>query len=361
MITDSILQIGTGIWVLYIWGMKKNISYILLHVGIWILIVAMPVYYTSRSFSVENSDALLFIPLPFWITIGLLIIIFYLNYHVFIPRFLFAKMYVVYVLILAGLFLIFMEAPRFIADLVGQPRQTPRMDREIAERVFPVLFSNVFLMYVTVFFSSIALRMSNRWQKTEEERLNAQLSYLTSQVNPHFLFNTLNSIYGLTIVEAPKAADMVSKLSEMMRYTLDSSRNDFVPLNEELEYLKGYIELQKVRMDENISLEVSINQDDGTNKIAPLILLPFIENAFKYGVNAEQNSNIKIHIKTEGKKLNLTVFNNKVDVDSQHLKKTGFGIENTKRRLELIYPDKYELQLKENEYEFTVKLNLFLL
>ena len=233
------------------------------------------------------------------------------------------------------------------------------MENEDAARgMFSLLITNLFLMYVTVFFSSIALRMMSRWQQTEEERFNAQLSYMTSQINPHFLFNTLNSIYGLTIVEAPKAADMVGKLSEMMRYTLDSSRNEMVPLSEELDYLKGYIDLQKVRLDENVLLEVSIEEDGFGHQIAPLILLPFIENAFKYGVNAEQNSNIKIHIKTDEKNLKFTVFNNKVDVDSQNLKKTGFGIENTQKRLELIYPEKHELELIENEYDFTVKLQL---
>ena len=111
-------------------------------------------------------------------------------------------------------------------------------------------------------------------------------------------------------------------------------------------------------MDENVALEVSIEEDGFGHQIAPLILLPFIENAFKYGVNAEQNSNIKIHIKTDEKKLKLTVFNNKVDVDSQNLKKSGFGIENTKKRLALIYPEKHELELIENEFDFTVKLQL---
>jgi sensor histidine kinase YesM len=111
-------------------------------------------------------------------------------------------------------------------------------------------------------------------------------------------------------------------------------------------------------LDKNISLDVSIEDDDSGLSIAPLILLPFIENAFKYGVNAEQNSNIKIHIKTDDSSLKLIVFNNKVDVDEQHLKKTGFGIANTKNRLELIYPEKHKLELIENDYDYTVKLDL---
>tara|TARA_B100000965_G_scaffold346739_1_gene318424 strand:- start:221452 stop:222474 length:1023 start_codon:yes stop_codon:yes gene_type:complete len=338
--------------------MKRKISFIFLHFGIWSLIIAMPIYYTNRAFSVDSTDSLWLIPFPFWVTIGILIVVFYLNYYVFIPQFLFTRRYLLYGIIVVGLFFVMMEAPRFLSALIDHQPPPKRLDEEIASRVFPILFSNVFLMYITVFFSSIALRLSNRWKQTEKERHNAQLSYLTSQINPHFLFNTLNSIYGLTITQAPKAADMVGKLSEMMRYTLDSSRKEMVPLNEEIHYLQGYIALQKVRLDENISLEVSIDKDEFGHQIAPLILLPFIENAFKYGVNAEQNSNIKIHLKTNEKLLKLTVFNNKVEVDAQNLKKSGFGIENTKKRLELIYPEKHELELIENDYDFTVKLNL---
>lgn len=356
MITDSILQLGARIRVLYIHHMKRKLTIVSLHLLIWLLIVGAPIL-ISVLFQGEGRSGI-HLPLPFWITIGLLIVIFYLNYYVFIPQFLFTRKYVIYALILVGFFFLMTKSTGLILTLL-QHSPPPRMENEDTARgMFSLLFTNLFLMYVTVFFSSIALRVMSRWQQTEEERLNAQLSYLTSQVNPHFLFNTLNSIYGLTIVEAPKAADMVSKLSEMMRYTLDSSRNEFVALNQELEYLKGYIELQQVRLDENVALEVSIEEDGFGHQIAPLILLPFIENAFKYGVNAEQNSNIKIHIKTDEKKLKLTVFNNKVQVDSQNLKKSGFGIENTRKRLALNYPEKHELELIENEYDFTVKLQL---
>ena len=356
MITDSILQLGTRIRVLYITRMKRKLAVVSLHFTIWLLIVGAPIL-ISVMFQ-DGDRPGIHLPLPFWITIGLLIVIFYLNYYVFIPRFLFTKRYIIYALILIGFFFLMIKSVGLILTLL-QHNPPPRMENDDAARgMFSLLFTNLFLMYVTVFFSSIALRMMSRWQQTEEERFNAQLSYMTSQINPHFLFNTLNSIYGLTIVEAPKAADMVGKLSEMMRYTLDSSRNEMVPLSEELDYLKGYIDLQKVRLDENVLLEVSIEEDGFGHQIAPLILLPFIENAFKYGVNAEQNSNIKIHIKTDEKNLKFTAFNNKVDVDSQNLKKTGFGIENTQKRLELIYPEKHELELIENEYDFTVKLQL---
>jgi len=335
--------------------MQRKLTIISIHTFIWLLIIGVPV--VINAMFVETQRPGLYLPPPFWFSVGLLVVIYYLNYYVFIPKFLFNKKYVVYALILIGLFFFMMKSIGIFIDFIDSGRPNRLNERE-AQRLLSMLITNVFLMYITVFFASIALRIANRWQQTEKERFNAQLSYLTSQINPHFLFNTLNSIYGMTIVAAPKAADMVSKLSEMMRYTLDSSRNNKVSLNEELNYLLGYIELQKVRLDKNISLDVSIEDDDSGLSIAPLILLPFIENAFKYGVNAEQNSNIKIHIKTDDSSLKLIVFNNKVDVDEQHLKKTGFGIANTKNRLELIYPEKHKLELIENDYDYTVKLDL---
>ena len=335
--------------------MQRKLTIISIHTFIWLLIIGVPV--VINAMFVETQRPGLYLPPPFWFSVGLLVVIYYLNYYVFIPKFLFNKKYVVYALILIGLFFFMMKSIGIFIDFIDSGRPNRLNERE-AQRLLSMLITNVFLMYITVFFASIALRIANRWQQTEKERFNAQLSYLTSQINPHFLFNTLNSIYGMTIVAAPKAADMVSKLSEMMRYTLDSSRNNKVSLNEELNYLQGYIELQKVRLDKNISLDVSIEDDDSGLSIAPLILLPFIENAFKYGVNAEQNSNIKIHIKTDDSSLKLIVFNNKVDVDEQHLKKTGFGIANTKNRLELIYPETHKLELIENDYDYTVKLDL---
>lgn len=337
--------------------MRRTLTVFSIHSLIWLLIIGVPVMINAMF--LESQGPGFYLPPPFWVSVGLLVVIYYLNYYVFIPQFLFNRKYVIYTIILVGLFFFMMKAIGLFIEIFDS-RPPSRVDEREAQRLLSMLITNVFLMYITVFFASIALRMANRWQQTEQERYKAQLSYLTSQINPHFLFNTLNSIYGMTIVAAPKAADMVGKLSEMMRYSLNSSRNEMVSLNEELAYLRGYIELQKVRLDEHILLNVSIDEDQAGLMIAPLILLPFIENAFKYGVNAEQNSKINIHLKLERSKLKLIVFNNKVDIDKEHLKKSGFGIENTKKRLELIYAEKHELELIETNYDFTVKLTLWL-
>jgi sensor histidine kinase YesM len=196
----------------------------------------------------------------------------------------------------------------------------------------------------------------------EKEKLVAQISSLQFQINPHFLFNTLNNIYATAIDTSPRTADMVDKLSEMMRYTMKETQNDFVPLVEEINYLNNFIELQKLRFERIIKFEYTVEGEFSELQIAPMLLIPFVENAFKHGVNSEQDSNIRINIKTTESELHFLVVNNKVNIQSGiKANSDGLGIENTKHRLVLIYPSKHLLTIKETEYDFTVSLHINLL
>jgi sensor histidine kinase YesM len=195
-------------------------------------------------------------------------------------------------------------------------------------------------------------------KQTEKEKLSAQLSSLKSQINPHFLFNTLNSIYATAIDESPQTADMVDKLSEIMRYTMRDTQKDVVLLDEELNYIGNYVELQNIRLDESVWLEYHVEGEPGHLEIAPMLLIPFIENAFKHGVNSEQDSHVEIIININNTELHLVVINNKVNIQLDTSEQSGLGIANTKRRLELIYPDKHLLTIIENEKEFRVSLHI---
>jgi LytS/YehU family sensor histidine kinase len=214
------------------------------------------------------------------------------------------------------------------------------------------------LMFTLVLIASIALRVNNRWKQTEKERLTAQLSYLKTQINPHFLFNILNNIYSETIDKAPRAADMIDRLSAMMRYTLKETPNDFVPLENEMEYITNYIELQRIRFDSHVKFNFETKGFFHDKQIAPLILIPFIENTFKHGVNSEENSNISIIIAVDKHELHLDVLNNKVEKEINDDDKSGIGIENTKKRLQLIYPDKHLLSIDDNPTIFNVSLHI---
>lgn len=144
----------------------------------------------------------------------------------------------------------------------------------------------------------------------------------------------------------------------MMRYVISESGRDFVSLEKELSYIHDYIEMQKIRLGNTIMLNYEIYGDLENNKIAPLVLIPFVENAFKYGVNSEENSVIHIAITIHENTLKLDVKNNKVKTHPEHAVKTGVGIENTRSRLSLLYPGKHDLAIHDNTHEFNVTLQL---
>ncbi|MBK6329604.1 MAG: histidine kinase [Bacteroidetes bacterium] len=194
----------------------------------------------------------------------------------------------------------------------------------------------------------------------ESERDKTALVYLKSQMNPHFIFNTFNSIYGLAVKEkADKTANGMLKLSDMLRYVLTDTQSDFVRLNKEINYINNYIELQKLRIESDTIIQYQITGNQNLHVIAPMLLIPFIENAFKYGINPGKESNIDIQIKIEDASLLLQV-KNKIIVHNSSSEKMGIGIENTRNRLELLYPHKYILTLHETPTDYEVYLKIIL-
>jgi sensor histidine kinase YesM len=228
----------------------------------------------------------------------------------------------------------------------------------IIEKILPVIIINVILVWLLSMVSSILWTIYNRLKQTESEKLTAQIASLKSQINPHFLFNTLNNIYATAIDTAPKAADMVDKLAEMMRYTMKDTQQDFVLLEDEINYINNFIELQKLRLDRSVKLECHSLENIPALQIAPMLLIPFIENAFKHGVNSEQKSRIKIETTMDKREFQLRVINNKVNVQKDISERSGLGVENTKHRLNLIYPSKHLLVINDTEKEFSVSLHI---
>jgi sensor histidine kinase YesM len=193
-------------------------------------------------------------------------------------------------------------------------------------------------------------------KQSEKEKLKAELSYFKAQINPHFLFNTLNTIYSLAIQKAGNTAEAVVKLSGMMRYVLSDASHDYVALEKEIGYISDYIELQKIRFGETVRIDYQPCDPDSGKSIAPLVLIPFIENAFKFGVNPGEDSFIGITISLSGDELHLKVFNNKVNGSQETETTGGLGIVNAKHRLDLLYPEKHKLIIEDKETEFTVDL-----
>ncbi len=199
--------------------------------------------------------------------------------------------------------------------------------------------------------------------KTELGKSDANLNFLKSQINPHFLFNALNTLYGTALQEnAERTSEGIQRLGDMMRFMLEENVADKIFLLRDIAYLKNYIDLQKLRTatTENIKIETQLEEPLAKYLIAPMVLLPFVENAFKHGISLNSPSHIKITLQTKGDKLFFDV-NNSIHIKSENdpeRLQSGIGLENVKQRLALQYPDKHELIIRENATEFFVHLTI---
>ncbi|MEI6410446.1 MAG: histidine kinase [Bacteroidota bacterium] len=335
--------------------MKDNRFNIFIHVLGWITFLSFPLLFSPKPPEALGPKFGNLYLLPIMAANLGLVAIFYLNYFIFIPRYLFYKRIGAYVGLILASILINITIPMFIMSFFHPPSDILFNDPILRDTI-PLSFANSLLMFSVALTASIGLRFNDRWKKTENERISAQLAYLRTQINPHFLFNTLNSIYSVTIGKSPQGAEMIGKLAEIMRYTLKDTQLDYVSLEKEIMFIRHYIDLQKVRFDQSVPFQFKVEGDFTGKRIAPLLLIPFIENTFKHGVNAEQNSNINIKIEVKGNDLFLDTKNNKVTMQHDVTETNGLGIENTKNRLELMYPDKHRLSISETDQDFSVSL-----
>jgi len=226
------------------------------------------------------------------------------------------------------------------------------------------------LFFIACLVLTTLLKLSKSWflvntlhrelLEKEKQRVQEELKALKAQVNPHFFFNTLNSIYSMSLDKDERLPATVLQLSELMRYFLYQSNEDLVPLAKEIAVLKDYIALQRIRSDGNLDIKTEIEGDGGQQKIAPLLLITFLENAFKHGVKGEVGATfIKLMISVEENRLNFLLENNKGKVDSiEKGDNRGLGLGNVKRRLELLYPGRHDLTIQDRGKDFIVNLQL---
>jgi LytS/YehU family sensor histidine kinase len=227
------------------------------------------------------------------------------------------------------------------------------------QRVISSFIDLVFIIGVTVAIDQY--RSSQRAMEKEKSlmkgKLEAELKFLRTQTNPHFLFNTLNNIYALARKKSDETADVVMKLSKLLRFMLYESRNSTIPISDELRVLQDYIELERIRYNERLTIYFTKSVDDETQPIAPLILLPFVENAFKHGASeARFNSFIHISVQVQQGHLIFTVENSKDDNGKKEILE-NIGLSNVRRQLELMYPG-HRLEINNESDRFTVILTL---
>lgn len=289
----------------------------------------------------------------------LIIGFFYLNYYILVPRYFFTHQYFVYFILAAACFITASFLPDLLFPMDAMPLHGNMPDHRPPPKgnFFIDKTSRHFFIFTASLLFSLLLKIYNRLRQAENDKMKSEITYLRAQINPHFLFNTLNSIYSLAVQNSPDTSTAVVKLSGMMRYVLDEAPKDFVSLEKELAYIEDYISLQQLRFGKTIPLKYSLQGDPNGKIIAPLILISFIENAFKHGINAAEEGEIKIEMAIENIWLSLYVFNLKV---TMHLPgdKSGLGIANTKKRLDLVYAGRHELMVEDTVDYFSVKLKL---
>ncbi|MDD3355560.1 MAG: histidine kinase [Dysgonamonadaceae bacterium] len=320
---------------------------VFIHLSVWIIIFGLPLFLTDRGqgiswshFSRSASVMLAFM------------IVFYINYLYLIDRLLYKQktkeFIIINLLLVIGMASLMYFAHDFTMslNLDGRPM---RRRRRYSSLPYVFIGRNLLSLALVVGLS-VAIKMSARWAMVESERkelekakTEAELKNLKSQINPHFLLNTLNNIYALIEFNPPKAQTAVEELSKLLRHLLYDNNETFVPLMSEVEFIKNYIELMRIRLSKNITLTTTLEiSPNSATQIAPLIYISLIENAFKHGVSGNKNSFIDIQLKENPNGIVEFICKNsyfpKSDTDKSG---SGIGLNQVKRRLELLYPDRH--------------------
>jgi LytS/YehU family sensor histidine kinase len=229
-------------------------------------------------------------------------------------------------------------------------------ERFVVSMTLNTLFLVIFVGVLR--FAEDWFELEARKKELENERLTSELRFLKAQVNPHFLFNTLNNLYYLAFTQSPNTTEVIAKLSQMMRYMIYDSNTAEVPLEKEIEYMENYIALEKLRLNNEVPIAFDVEGDTAHVRIAPLILITFLENAFKHGVSGNTSEAwVRLKLVVEGSMLTYTVENSKAPVTAE-IVKTGIGLQNVERRLALSYPGKFQLTVRDEENVYYVRLDL---
>jgi two-component system, LytTR family, sensor histidine kinase AlgZ len=335
----------------------------LLHISFWCVYLSFSLYRISSKVPKEEYDLLKVLTFVL-IQVIMIMAIAYLNYFIFLPRWLKHKNFLRYLLEFMVPFILFVtlriNLERYIIDgfthREGYFYSTIFTVQVAAITLFIVIFVGMLRFAVDWF------ELEAKKKEVENERLYAELNFLKAQINPHFLFNTLNNLYYLAYSHSPNTTEVISKLSQMMRYMIYDSNHPKVLLSKEIDYMQNYISLEKLRLNNDIPIDFDIKGNIETASIAPLIFITFLENAFKHGVsNNNSQSWVAVKINIEKDSCIYVVENSKIpkSLDSKE-DKSGIGLLNVKRRLELSYPGNYELNIEDlkNKYRVELKIKL---
>jgi two-component system, LytTR family, sensor kinase len=349
----------------YFSGMKrswysKKWFVILIHVAAWALLFSLPHLLSSSGNEKQppqknpgNENGVWYFQIIMnltWITF------FYFNAYVLVPKFILRKKYWQYILAqILSLAWLLAEAT-LLFKLFFSPEHF---------NAGGLLFINFFI-YLFFFALSLAYQLINEKVRSdkliserENENLKTELSLLRSQVSPHFMFNVLNNMVALARKHSDQLEPSLIKLSSLMRYMLYEADEDKVPLEKEIEYLQSYIDLQQQRFGQKVKVNVTVDAPDSTLEIEPMLLIPFVENAFKHGTGLIEDAQIDIDLRAKNNVLQFMV-RNKYNSESEEIKDktSGIGLTNVKRRLNLLYNKSYNLMITQQDNWFVISLQL---
>lgn len=333
--------------------MKKRYT-IALHVAAWLLFGAWVFYFLYGNSTLSFGKVL-------DVLVGLLIniLIFYFNWYVLIPKYLARNRILLYIAAVLTTLLSIAAIRAPLDFYVFREYNREMSTLYTSERMMQYIMGGLVLVFISSALKVTGnyIRNERRNKELETQKLTAELAFLKSQVNPHFLFNTLNNIYSLAYKQHPETPDAIMKLSLLMRYMLYESNDTLVSLEKEVDHIRNFIDLQKLRLREQTGIKLNIQGELEGKQIAPMLLMTLVENAFKHGLVSKNEIGIILNLVVQDDFLLFSTINN----TSQHKKRQfgGIGLENLKRRLNLLYNNRHELTFEEKEGTFyaTLKLN----
>lgn len=341
----------------------KNLPFkhVLIHIIVWFFWFGVPFIFSHGLF----KEPLLIFP-HLWVTMLLSIILFYLNYLFLIERLLFNHRITTFIIINIGLVALCILVSELLKPLLFNPSFDPQMRPEIMMPGRPPrgrFINSMAISFILTISVAVAINTTKRWLKIENERsklemehLRSELNNLKMQLNPHFFFNTLNNIYALIQTSPEKAQHAVHGLGKLMRYHLYETNSEKVPVSNELEFIKNYVAIMQLRTTPRVKISLDCDVKNPDERIAPLLFVPLIENAFKFGVGTDVNSYITIKISGEHKTIKLLITNTIATKPPNSKYHKGIGIANLQKRLDLIYNENYIFKTYEKDNIFNVSL-----
>lgn len=337
---------------------NKNILTVFIHIGFWCLVFLWPLL------SLDDISNTQYIINRNWLSTCSLVIVFYINYFILVDQYFFNnKKALFYVINLVLIITIFYVIKSFLTLNLFNPTIDGVRLREVRSGTTSSL--QLILPMILSIGMCAGLKIYKKWindqlllQDVKQAQLNSEIKYLRYQIQPHFLFNTLNNVYSL-IDSSPKIAkSSIHSLGKMMRYLLHDTTTNKVPLVKEIDFLEYYIDLMQLRVSSNLRVEKSFPIINQPIQIAPLLFISFIENAFKHGIDAVQPSHIKVELTIKNNnEIHYSVINSSFP-QIENVTDSGIGLENLKKRLELLYPNKFELITEEKDNLYIAKLIL---